>query len=119
MLREQRAGAQDAIDAARRLSPGVAGELVEQNSLASSARAGRAPGAPSTEMGTPVLVGARGREGATQRLVRAAVDLGLELRRHGIQGLLEVRVVATTVRLLQPLPRAQGAGRRRAGHVPA
>ena len=56
------------------------------------------------EMGTPVLVGARGREGATQRLVSAAVDLGLELRRDGIQGLLEVGVVATTVRLLQPLP---------------
>ena len=66
-----------------------------------SARTGRAPEA---EMGTPVLVGARGGKGATQRLVGAAVDLGLELRRDGIQGLLEVRVVAATVRLLQPLP---------------
>ena len=59
MLRELGAGARDAVDAARRLCPGVAGELVEQNSLASSARTGRAPEA---EMGTPVLVGA-GRRG--------------------------------------------------------
>ena len=115
MLREQRAGARDAIDAARRLSPGVAGELVEQHSDATRPRR-----AVDAEMGTPVLVGARGRESVSQRrLVRAAVDLGLELRRDGIQGLLEVRVVAATVRLLEPLPRAQGAGRRRAGHVPA
>ena len=54
--------------------------------------------------GNPRLSGGQGREGRHQRLVRAAVDLGLELRRHGIQGLLEVRVVAATVRLLQPLP---------------
>ena len=97
-LRELGAGARDAVDAARRL---CAGPLVEHHSLASSARTGRAPEA---EMGTPVLVGARGGKGATQRLVGAAVDLGLELRRDGIQRLLEVRIVAATVRLLQPLP---------------
>jgi hypothetical protein len=66
MLRELGAGARDVdaarrlcpgvardVDAARRLCPGVAGELVEQNSLASSARAGRAPGAPSTQKWEP------------------------------------------------------------------
>ena len=103
MLRELGAGARD-VDAARRLCPGVAGELVEQNSLASSARAGRAPGAPSTEMGTPVLVG-EGRKGKdVDALVRAAVDLGLQFGSDGIQGLLEVRVVAAAMGLLQPLP---------------
>ena len=60
--------------------------------------------AVDAEMGTPVLVGARGGKGATRRLVRAAVDLGLELRRDGIQGLLEVRVITTTVRLLEAFP---------------
>ena len=66
-----------------------------------SARTGRAPEA---EMGTPVLVGARGREGRHTRLVRAAVDLGLELRRDRVERLLEVRVVTTTVRLLEAFP---------------
>ena len=66
-----------------------------------SARTGRAPEA---EMGTPVLVG-EGRKGKdVDALVRAAVDLGLQFGSDGIQGLLEVRVVTATVRLLQPLP---------------
>ena len=104
MLRELGAGARD-VDAARRLCPGVAGELVEQNSLASSARAGRAPGAPSTEMGTPVLVGARGGKGAsTKRLVGAAVDLGLQFGSDRVERLLEVRIITTTVRLLEAFP---------------
>ena len=79
----------------------------------------RPPHAPEAEMGTPVLVGAGRKGNQRPALVRAAVDLGLELRRHGIQGLLEVRVVATTVRLLEAFPGRKGAGRRRAGHVPA
>ena len=66
-----------------------------------SARAGRAPEA---EMGTPVLVG-EGRKGKdVDALVRAAVDLGLQFGSDGIQGLLEVRVVAAAMGLLQPLP---------------
>ena len=61
--------------------------------------------AVDAKMGTPVLVGARGRESVSQRrLVRAAVDLGLELRRDRVERLLEVRIITTTVRLLQPLP---------------
>ena len=97
MFRELGAGARDAIDAARRL---CAGPLVEHHSLASSARTGR----PEAEMGTPVLVGAGRKGNQRPALVRAAVDLGLELRRHGIQRLLEVRVVTTTVRLLEAFP---------------
>ena len=62
------------------------------------------PPARRRRNGNPRLSGGQGREGRHRRLVRAAVDLGLELRRDGIQRLLEVRVVATTVRLLQPLP---------------
>ena len=125
MLRELGAGARDAVDAARRPCPGgVAGQLVvEQHSPDNHAALGRdAPQARRRRRnGNPRLSGGQG-EGMRhhqRRLVRAAVDLGLELRRDGIQGLLEVRVVAATVRLLEPLPRAQGAGRRRAGHVPA
>ena len=55
-------------------------------------------------MGTPVLVG-EGRKGKdVDALVRAAVDLGLQFGSDGIQGLLEVRVVAAAMGLLQPLP---------------
>ena len=81
-----------------------------------SARTGRAPEA---EMGTPVLVGAGRKGNQRPALVRAAVDLGLQFGSDGIQGLLEVRVVTTPMGLLQPLPRAQGAGCGGAGHVPA
>ena len=98
MFRELGAGARDAIDAARRL---CAGPLVEHHSLASSARTGRAPDA---EMGTPVLVGAGRKGNQRPALVGAAVDLGLELRRHGIQGLLEVGIITTAVRLLEAFP---------------
>ena len=66
-----------------------------------SARAGRAPEA---EMGTPVLVGAGRKGNQRPALVRAAVDLGLQFGSDGIQGLLEVRVVAAAMGLLQPLP---------------
>ena len=55
-------------------------------------------------MGTPVLVGAGRKGNQRPALVRAAVDLGLQFGSHGIQRLLEVRIVAATVRLLQPLP---------------
>ena len=81
-----------------------------------SARAGRAPEA---EMGTPVLVGAGRKGNQRPALVRAAVDLGLELRRDGIQGLLEVGIITTTVRLLEAFPGRKGAGGGGAGHVPA
>ena len=60
--------------------------------------------APEAEMGTPVLVGARGGKGATQRLVRAAVDLGLKLRRDRVERLLEVRIITTTMGLLEAFP---------------
>ena len=123
MLRELGAGARDAVDAARRPCPGgVAGQLVvEQRSPDNHAALGQdAPPARRRNNGNPRLNGGgEGGRGTRRQLVGAAVDLGLELRRDGIQGLLEVRVVAATVRLLEPLPRAQGAGRRRAGHVPA
>ena len=40
------------------------------------------------------MVGAGGREGATQRLVRAAVDLGLQFGSDRVERLLEVGVIA-------------------------
>ena len=55
-------------------------------------------------MGTPVLVGAGRKGNQRPALVRAAVDLGLQFGSDGIQGLLEVRVVTTTVRLLEAFP---------------
>ena len=61
--------------------------------------------APEAEMGTPVLVGAGRKGNQRPALVRAAVDLGLQFGSHGIQRLLEVRVVATPMRLLEALPR--------------
>ena len=60
--------------------------------------------APEAEMGTPVLVGAGRKGNQRPALVRAAVDLGLELRRDGIQGLLEVGVVTTAMGLLEAFP---------------
>ena len=59
---------------------------------------------PTTQLGTPVLVGAGRKGNQRPALVGAAVDLGLQFGSDGIQRLLEVRVVAAAMGLLQPLP---------------
>ena len=63
-----------------------------------------APPARRNVHGNPRLSGGQGEGKAPTPLVRAAVDLGLQFGSDGIQGLLEVRVVAAAMGLLQPLP---------------
>ena len=63
-----------------------------------------APPARRNVHGNPRLSGGQGEGKAPTPLVRAAVDLGLQFGSDGVQGLLEVRVVATTVRLLEAFP---------------
>ena len=99
------AGARDAVDAARRLCARVSRDSSprrrRRQRTGQRSDATRPPPI-NKQMGTPVLVG-EGRRGKAP-LVGAAVDLGLQFGSDGIQRLLEVRVVATTVRLLEPLP---------------
>ena len=102
------AGARRAVDAARRLCARVSRDSSprrrRRQRTGQRSDATRPPHAPEAEMGTPVLVG-EGRKGKdVDALVRAAVDLGLQFGSDGIQGLLEVRVVAAAMGLLQPLP---------------
>ena len=108
MLRELGAGARDAVDAARRPCPGgVAGQLVvEQRSPDNHAALGQdAPPARRRNNGNPRLNGGgEGGRGTRRQLVGAAVDLGLQFGSDRVERLLEVRVVAATMRLLQPLP---------------